>query len=201
MSKLGTITKYQRAKIRTNLRAIYGRASEEQRESGKAWYKEANNICTELSNELGYDSGTVASVLSALSPRNKWERNIIDTRVVLEAVRLDKKPAEVRVCTFNTNKVKAFDIAQGKLQITDTSRKTNAFVKNIANLDEARVTIDVWHLRACFGKTITGGLTPLRYDIIEQITLDEAHKVGLKGYEYQAIIWETIKSWKDINKI
>ena len=91
----------------------------------------------------------------------------------------------VKVCTFHGNKFKAFAIARGELSILATSTKTFAFVRNIGALDETKVTIDLWHLRACFGATIETGLTLKRYRELERITIEEAKKVGLKGYEFR----------------
>ena len=196
MAKLKNITPYMAKKIRENLRMYFDLASQDQIESGKHWYYNAHDICTELAGSK-YTPEQVAGVISALSPRNKWERNIIDAGTVLRAVNDGLLPEYVKVCTFNTNKFKAFEIAKGNRTITDVSRKTYAFIRNIAVLDPDRVTVDVWHLRACFGKTIDTGLTPKRYDIIEAITLDEAKKVGLKGFEYQAIIWEVVRDRND----
>lgn len=192
MAKLKDITPYMAKKIRENLRMYFDLATQEQIESGKHWYYNAYDICNNLSGD-NFTPEQVAGVISALSPRNKWERNIIDAETVLNAVREGLLPEYVKVCTFNTNKFKAFEIAKGNRTITDVSRKTYAFIRNIARLDPARVTVDVWHLRACFGKTIDTGLTPKRYDMIEAITLDEAKRVGLKGFEYQAIIWEVVR--------
>jgi hypothetical protein len=196
MAKLKDITPYMAKKIRENLRMYFDLASQDQIESGKHWYYNAHDICTELAGKH-YTTEQVAGVISALSPRNKWERNIIDAGTVLRAVNDGLLPEYVKVCTFNTNKFKAFEIAKGNRTITDVSRKTYAFIRNIAGLDPDRVTVDVWHLRACFGKTIDTGLTPKRYDIIEAITLDEAKRVGLKGFEYQAIIWEVVRDRND----
>lgn len=196
MAKLKDITPYMAKKIRENLRMYFDLASQDQIESGKHWYYNAHDICTNLASG-NFTPEQVAGVISALSPRNKWERNIIDAETVLNAVSEGLLPEYVKVCTFNTNKFKAFEIAKGNRTITDVSRKTYAFIRNIAKLDPDRVTVDVWHLRACFGKTIDTGLTPKRYDIIEAITLDEAKRVGLKGFEYQAIIWEVVRDRND----
>ena len=196
MAKLKDITPYMAKKIRENLRMYFDLASEEQIESGKNWYYKAHEICTELAGRH-FTTEQVAGVISALSPRNKWERNIIDAGTVLRAVVDGLMPQHVKVCTFNTNKFKAFEIAMGNRVIDETSRKTYAFIRNISRLDADRVTVDVWHLRACFGKTIDTGLTPKRYDIIEAITLEEANKVGLTGFEYQAIIWEVVRDRND----
>ena len=137
-------------------------------------------------------------MVSALSPRNKWERNLHDTRQVLDALRHNIHPEKIKVCTFNSNKYKAFAIGAGLREIKDDSRKTYSFLQNIVNLDPNYVTIDVWHLRACFGKTMETGLTKKRYDDIANITIREAKKRGLFGYQYQAIIWECIRDRDEI---
>jgi hypothetical protein len=163
------------------------------------WYSQANKLVDDLSLEFEMCTPEqIAGIISALSPRNKWERNIYDTTQVLRAVEKGKGPEDIKVCTFNTNKHKAFEIARGNLNIDHSSRKTYSFVKNIANLDSDYVTIDVWHLRAMFGKTVESGLTPSRYDELAKITIEEASEVGLLGYQYQAIIWECIRERDDL---
>jgi hypothetical protein len=196
--KLFNLTPYHRRKIKTNLMNAYNMRTSKDTKEGLEWYQRAHDICADIGKELNFDLEIVAHVLSALSPRNKWERNIIDTKNVLEAVNDGKGPDDVKVCTFNTNKIKAFEIARGNLTIDKASPKTYSFVKNIAELDDTKVTIDVWHLRAGFGKTIESGLTPYRYKVIEDITLKCAHEVGRKGYEFQAIVWGIVRN-KSIN--
>ena len=191
--KLGHLTPYQKRKAKSNLLSLFNEATAENINNGKRWYKRANLICEEFALEFNTTTERVAQVLSALSPRNKWERNIIDTRAVLEAVRDGKTPDDIKVCTFTSNKLKAFAIAKGELDITTESPKTYSFVRNISRLDEHKVTIDVWHLRACFGKTIESGLTPLRYEQLERLTIKLAERLGLRGYEFQAIVWDTIR--------
>jgi len=193
--KLPKLTKYRQTQIRKNLQAIYKTTTKQEQRNGKQWYKTANSLALEIAQATGnaYTLETVAEVIAALSPRNKWERNILDAQNVLTAHQNGIHPNEINVCTFNGNKAKAFDIAQGFDQIKDTAKKTFAFTKNIL-LDGDFVTIDLWHLRACFGTTITTGLTPKAYETIQRITIQEAQKVGLTGYEFQAIIWEKIRT-------
>lgn len=192
--KLKALTKYQRSKVRANLREIFNSATEADIFGGRTWYDSAHKICLDYALEFGTTTERVAQVMSALSPNNKWERNIIDTKTVLTAVRDQVAPEDVKVCTFHSNKYKAFAIARGELSILSTSPKTFAFVRNIGALDETKVTIDLWHLRACFGVTVEGGLTLKRYRELERLTIDEAKKVGLKGYEFQAIVWEALRN-------
>ncbi len=173
---------------------MYEKRTDQHTQEGMQWYKTANHICIDMGKQIECDPAVVAQVISALCPRNKWERNIIDTRTVLKAVNEGKNPEDVKVSTFHSNKNKAFEIARGERGIDQASPKTYSFVKNIAELDASKVTIDVWHLRACFGKTIESGLTPLRYKQLEQLTLKCAEMVGVRGYEFQAIVWGIVRN-------
>lgn len=187
------LTKNQLAKVSKNLDHYFNLATDQQINEGLFWYKKANDFCIEQSKVFNVDSFTVASIVSALSPRNKWLTNLKDTVTVLDAVKNGLGPTDIKVSTFHTNKFKAFAIAEGEVEITDESRKTYSFVCNVGNLDEDRATVDVWHLRACFNQTI-GALGQLAYDQLERLTISKAKKLGLKGFEYQAIIWASVQS-------
>jgi hypothetical protein len=187
------LTKSQLAKVSKNLDNCFNNATTEHIENGLLWYDQANEFCEEQSRKYNVSTFTVASIVSALSPRNKWKTNLKDTLTVLNAVNDNLHPLDVKVSTFHTNKFKAFALAKGSIYITNESRKTYSFVCNVGNLDPNRVTVDVWHLRACFNKTC-GSIGKLAYDQIEKLTISKAKKVGLKGYQYQAIIWNSIQS-------
>ena len=187
------LTYYQLNKIKNNLRYFYSIADDDQIERGKAWYREANQWCEFMAVKYGYPTYVVAEVLSALSPRNKWQRNKADAEAVLSAVRNNEPMESVKVCTFNTNKEKAFDIARLKTRIVHGSPKTYSFVQNIAYLHSDFVTVDVWHMRACFDKMIVPNLTDLRYGQIAKATKKVAAEFGLKGFEFQAIVWNVVR--------
>ena len=54
---------------------------------GEAWYLQANIWCEHRAVKYGISTYKVASVLSALSPRNKWERNKQDAEAVIQTWR------------------------------------------------------------------------------------------------------------------
>jgi hypothetical protein len=167
-------------------------ATDEQIKNGLIWYKEAHNIIINLSKSYKIEAFKVASVMSALSPRNKWKQNILDTEKVCKAWNENLKPEDIKVCTFHSNKFKAFAILNDKVSITDKSLKTFNFVNNIAFLDPNSVTIDIWHLRASFNKIIkinSASIGRMAYSQIKKLTLKKALKIGIKAYQYQAIIW------------
>jgi hypothetical protein len=112
---------------------------------------------------------------------------------VLGAVNKSVDPDGVSVSTFHKNKYKAFRIAKGEDRITETSKKTFAFVQNIAYLDTDYITVDVWHHRASMQNMRPFNLTPYVYDQIQELTIDLAHQRRVKGFEFQAVVWNVVK--------
>jgi|TARA_Y100000052_G_C2953231_1_gene88676 hypothetical protein len=187
------LSKYQLNKISKNLDKWFNLATKKEISEGLQWYKKANDICKDIAQKFNTSELIAASVISALSPRNKWEQNIKDAYKVFQAVQEGKDANDIKVCTFHTNKFKSFEIAKRNKVISADSQKTFAFVNNIAHLDNNFVTTDVWHLRACFNKTIKS-CGKLAYNQIQKLTIKKADKLGLKGFEYQAIIWASIRN-------
>ena len=195
-------TKLELKKISKNLDYFFNLATDEDIKQGKRWYQEANQFCTNVANEYKTDPLKVASVVSALSPRNRWEQNLIDAKKVFKAISEGKEPEEIKVCTFHKNKFKAFELAKGNIFITEDSPKTFNFVRNIAHLDPTAVTIDIWHIRAClkqFKNIGSAQIGKVAYKQIKALTIKKANKLGLTGFEYQAIIWLSIQN--NLNKL
>lgn len=187
------LTKYELNKVSISLDKWFNLATKEEINEGLEWYKKANDICKDIAEKFNTTELISASVISALSPRNKWEQNIKDSYKVFEAIEKGKEANDIKVCTFHTNKFKAFEIAKGNKVISSDSQKTFSFVNNIAHLDNNFITIDIWHLRACFNET-KKSCGKLAYNQIQKLTLKKANKLGLKGFEYQAIIWSSIRN-------
>ena len=191
------LSKYKLNKISKNLDKFFNIATDDQIKEGLKWYQEANKIVLNIATEYKIDPYKVASVLSALSPRNKWKQNIADTIKVCKAWTEGKTPEDIKVCTFHTNKFKAFAILDDKVKITDKSLKTFNFVRNIAFLDPTALTVDIWHLRACFDKIIkidNASIGRVAYRQIKKLTLAKAEKLGITGFEFQAIVWTSIRT-------
>ncbi len=191
------LTKYQLQKISKNLDYYFNKSTLHEQQEGLKWYETANAICKDIAEKYDSNTMTVGQVLSALSPRNKWEQNIKDTYKVFEAVAEGKTAEQIKVCTFHTNKFKAFNIINNNVQITNKSLKTFNFVNNIALLSNKHLTVDIWHLRACFSRLIKidkANIGRLAYAQIKKLTLKKADKIGIKGYQYQAIIWGSIRN-------
>ena len=195
------LSKYKLGKISKNLDQLFNLATNDQIKQGIEWYKIANKEANKIAKKYNLDVYKVAEVISALSPRNKWKQNIKDADKLCEAFTLGLHPTNIKVCTFHTNKFKAFNILASNTQITNNSLKTFNFVNNIAYLNNDFLTIDIWHLRACFNNMIkisSATIGKIAYQQIKDLTIKKANKLGLTGFEFQAIIW--LSAQKNINK-
>jgi len=191
------LTSYELTKISRNLDYYFNKATRDEINTGLNWYKTANDICKDIATKYDTTTLVAASVISALSPRNKWEQNIKDSYKVFEAVKYGLHPVDIKLCTFHSNKFKAFNLIANNLQITEKSLKTFNFVHNIAFLSNEHLTVDIWHLRACFSRMIKidkASIGKIAYQQIKTLTIKKATKLGLKGYEYQAIIWGSVRN-------
>ena len=75
-----TVTKSTDKAIEKNLIQWIEAANEDQVKKGISWYKEAMQFSKELSIKFNIESYTVATVVSCLSPNNKWEQNKKDAQ-------------------------------------------------------------------------------------------------------------------------
>ncbi len=190
------LNKYYLKKISNNLDYFFNLATKTDITNGKIWYPNSNDFCKEVANKYNCTPFLVANVVSALSPRNKWEQNLKDTITIFEAVKNNIAPENIKVCTFHSNKFKAYNSAKNNILIDASANKTFAFCENVGNLNSNYITVDIWHLRACFGKKIAIGSAQIgnvAYQQISRLTQSKAKQVGLKGYEYQAIVWLSVK--------
>ena len=194
--------KTQLKNISKNLDYFFNLATDENIKEGRKWYKLANQFCIDVAKEYNTTPLIVASVVSALSPRYKSKQNLKDTIKVFKAIEKGNEPQDIKVCTFNRNKFKAFQLAKGNIYITEDSPKTYNFVRNIAHLDPTSLTIDIWHIRAClkrFQNIGSAQIGKVAYKQIKALTIKKAKKLGLKGFEYQAILWISVQN--NINKL
>lgn len=81
-------------------------------EEGCAWYTIAFKAAMRMAKSYGIDAHKAAGVIAALSPNNKWERNLKDAENVIAAyVNGSREDAmAVKVCTYRKNLAKAVNI-------------------------------------------------------------------------------------------
>lgn len=180
--------------MRDKLEAFLSRATSEQINAGENWYWLAHAHACELAQQYKLSLVKVAGIIAALSPNNKWERNLTDTGLFLETPSIDTK-----VCTYKANRVKALAIYEldhddDAMLFVDVmtilgGRKTRSFFSNIYDpLASTAVTVDLWMFRACEVKN-----TAKNYMAIEQAVLELSINTGWSPHAIQAIIWSVIR--------
>ena len=167
------------------------------------WYQSARSEVDRICQTLLVNPARVAGVIAALSPNNKWNRNLIDAynlaRAYVENGVYDAD--RIKVSTFNTNKDKAIRILAG-LDPLDVlgGLKVRAFYKLIFNPTVKDVVcIDGHSYSIWAGERIatykTPKITPKMYDAIQRDYIDSARIVSeIKGQtitasQLQAITW------------
>ncbi|MFZ9349940.1 MAG: DUF7178 family protein [Candidatus Fonsibacter ubiquis] len=96
--------------------AIFFMASEAEKAEGRDWYPRANRIASAISAGYKRRCGieTAAGVLAALSPNNRWDKNVRDAEALTKVICAGGDPDSVKVSTFNKNKKKAVEILSGE---------------------------------------------------------------------------------------
>lgn len=190
--------------------AMYFSSSKVDRVKGKNWYSNAYSIACTLGKKYGVHSNTVSAVISALSPTNKWNKNVEDAEMMLRASAYDLDLTECKPSTYGKQKLKAIAILEGNVSDDDmlkrilSGQKTKSFYANIStNGKTTDCTID-GHAYNVWNGTVTNlkgvpGMTPKTYKMIQEdyrkaaieissITESETGEI-LTASEIQAITW------------
>ncbi len=193
-----------------NIKAVFQLASPEEIVTGKAWYQIAKAAAQLIAERHGVSEVVAIGVIAALSPRNRWSRNLIDAENLIEAYVADSESAaEVKVCTFGANKAKALRILENlDLTFPDaidilSGPKLTEFARCIrwsASTDE--VCIDghaycIWN----GGRTSLADVPRIGVKLRAQIKedyRDAASDLGLNPSALQAITWV---AWRRLHGI
>ena len=107
------------AQLSVNAREIVAKftlATSQEVQLGCDWYRSALNIAGRIADRYDMRIETVAGVIAALSPNNRWERNIIDAESIIKVWAAGGSDADVlavKCCTYPVMRQKALDILKG----------------------------------------------------------------------------------------
>ncbi len=183
-----------------HIQAVFDLASVADVVAGQDWYDTARDAAISLSDRYGVDVTTACGVIAALSPRNKWTRNLIDAENLINVYTTSGAEAcdTVKVCTFGKNKAKAMSIldAVPTLDVVEgilSGPKLKEFFRCIIGQDD--VCIDGHAYSIWVGDRITLANVPsIGVKLRRQIKADYmavALKNDMPAYELQAITWVT----------
>lgn len=190
-----------------NIKAVYQLATVQEQVTGSAWYAQAREAALVISTTYDVPVTTVIGVIAALSPRNRWERNLIDAENIIEAYVTDHESAiHVKCCTFNNNKAKAIKILSDNNPTLDSvldilsGPKLREFASCIFGLED--VCIDghaycIWN----GGRTSLADVPSIGVKLRREIKADyikAAKKLNVSPAVCQAITW---CAWRRIHGV
>jgi len=185
-----------------NILKVYRRATTEDIANGQEWYDKAKRYANTISKKTGVHLHTVIGVMAALSPNNKWKRNVADCERMCGAWMSGFEIDDFKVSCYNNMKLKAWSILDDNLTSDDdiltrlNGQKIRSFYSNIRGLNE--VTIDGHALNIALGKVqgLTSGKTNMgkkKYIEMQRVYVRAAKRVDIPAHVLQAITWTT---WK-----
>ena len=191
-----------------NILAVFFAATTAERLKGARWYADALAFCSDVAQSAGLSVSTVAGVTAALSPNNRWPRNMADAERLCRAFSAGTltDARQVKVSTFHGNKNKALAILGGLHPLEALGGlKVRAFYNCI--LGDAGVCVDghayaIW-LGSYVPTTKTPKISPKLYETIAAAYGQAAQTInGVMGTSYspaqiQAITWSV---WQRIRR-
>lgn len=161
----------------------FDRATASDVESGSRWYDEAGDLATSLAHLAG-SREHAAAVISALSPRTPWSRNVFAATALLTGSADEAR--DYGAMSANVDRAERVLKSDSPLDVL-TGPKTNAFARNILGDDEA-VTVDVWACRvADLDETALGRVGA--YDAVAHAYRLAARRRGVSPATMQATTW------------
>ena len=195
-----------------NILAVYALATAGERQDGIEWYHRAYRVATRIAETHGESIETVAGVIAALSPNNRWERNIVDAENVIRAYTVGgaEEAANVKVCTYGKMRDKAIQILEATSIIHHedilNGRKITAFYRCIIGCQDA-VCIDGHAYSIWFGDRLTMKEVPnigkklyaeICDDYVEAAEVLRDSGDDVKAFEVQAITWT---AWRRLHGV
>ena len=167
----------------------YDRASKSDVESGARWYDEAGQLAASLAVHVDGSLERSAAVISALSPRTAWSRNVAGAVAIMTS----GPTAARRLGCISTNVDRATACKRDGYAGLGNGPKTHAFARNIAG-DREAVTVDVWACRVVdVDETKLGasprGETSTAYEVLADAYRAAARRRGVDPATMQATTW------------
>lgn len=185
-----------------NILKTYRKATHSDIASGIEWYDRAKREAKGISKELGLSLSTVVGVMAALSPNNRWERNVKDTYAMCKAFVEGYEIDDFKVSTYNAMKQKAWTILEESLNDDDdilsrlNGQKIRSFYSNIKGLDEVTVDGHALNIARGYREGLTSDKTNIGkklYKELQEAYVKAAKRAGVAPHEMQAITWTV---WK-----
>ena len=143
MTKQATLVDHER--MIYNITSVYRDADATQYNEGLVWYDDAQKAAYRIALKYDVPVYIVAAVIAALSPNNKWSRNVTNADALIGAFIRGDGLLSVKVSTYNAMKQKAWDILAARPDYDGAKamlkgQKITSFFMDI--MGEFNVTVD-----------------------------------------------------------
>ena len=204
-------TEVKKQNFKSNIEKIANLAHSTDYVEGEKWYREARLFCYRVSKQYGLSFRKTCAILSALSPRNRWERNKIDCENLI-AYLTGHTVNEPSCATYRNMVEKAKKIFNAKVDTIQSmlkllnGQKISAFFLNIYDFNSDCVTVDSWIQLIALGEYLSvdkrPSLNKTDYVMIENLIKELASTKNVKPPVLQAVLWIAFKRMtqqKDFN--
>jgi hypothetical protein len=191
-----------------NILAVYEQATWDEHQHGLAWYAEAKGAAQAIADKYELPLAVVVGVVAALSPTNKWERNLVDAENMVATFVAGGYVEDTSPCTYKTMRDKAWKIlADGVDQQIDEIANT---------LNGPKITDFFWCIMGDTGTCVIDGHAwcianadrrtmqevpsigkKLRQEL-QNAYAAAGDVVGMRAFEMQAATWV---AWKRIHNV
>ena len=189
-----------------SITAVFEQATEDELNHGLTWYNEAKQECQVMADKYQLPLRIVVGVVAALSPTNRWSRNLIDAGNMLRVYTDGGYVESTLPCTYKTMRDKAWSILQTNPHSDDDvlfilkGPKISDFFACIMGHDVCVIDGHAWCIANNDRRTmqeVPNIGKKLRCNI--QAAYSEAGKEkGLTAFQMQATTWVT---WKRIHNV
>ena len=185
-----------------NIVSVLRDSDETQHAEGLLWYPNAQKAAHDIAVKYDIAVYLVVAVIAALSPNNKWTRNLVNADALIGAFIRGDGIDSVKVSTYHKMKAKAWGILAARPDYDGAKamlkgQKITSFFCDI--MGEFNVTIDGHARNIAYNERV--GLTDDRtnigvreYRALQAAYEEAARRVGLMPYQLQAITWRV---WRD----
>ena len=148
-----------------NIIKIYDMATPEEKRNGVIWYAEALAACSRIGLDNGVPLHIVVGVCAALSPNNKWDRNVVNTREMVQAFINGDDMDSFKVSTYHAMKSKAWGILEAmpeteeEVMVLLNGQKIVSFFQNIMGHDTCTVDGHARNIAYGVREGLTGSIT------------------------------------------
>lgn len=191
-----------------NILAVFFNATDLERINGEQWYQVANQAAAVLADRYGTTASTAAGVIAALSPNNRWNKNLDNADALMRAYKLGgiNTANLVKIATYNNNKIKALKILDSgdPLDILG-GLKVRAFYNCILGGDSVCIDGHAYAIWAglYIPTTKTPKITPKAYQSISadyRLAADKINLILNANYSAAAVQAITWLAWRRMIK-